>query len=542
MLPCPAIFALPCHLPSPTTERMAQHISKHESVSFRDVDGPDDSSRELAYESIFGSNVPRRVLTTLDILSAGFNICNAWCGVAATLFLGFISGGPVTIIYGLLVATFVVGCAALSMAELAARYPTAGGQYHWTHILAPLSINRGVSYAAGILNIFAWQAIAASVCVIMPQLILGMAVYWHPNYVPQNYQSFLVFQATNLIVLAYNIGILQRARWTHRVGMFFSLLLGFSIFVACLAKASPKASSSTVWTTFVNEGTGWPSGVVFLTGMVNPNFGFIGIDGAVHLAEDALNAATAVPWALVAAVGVGFVTAFPFVVGMFYCISDPGAILESPLPIFGIFEQALQSASGATAMVSLIIFTGYFALIATQQTSSRLTWSFARDGGLIFSSKIGHVHQGLAVPVWALLVNAVVVFIMGCIYLGSQVAFNAIIGTSLILMHISIALPLLFLMTSGRPERYLPRKGHWNLGAFGWVVNFFAVAWAAVILVFYCFPTTNPTTGDAMNYASAVLGVFVLVALLNWFLYARKHYRGPTVDMAKLERLTERMS
>lgn len=520
---------------------MAVDAQKHDNdVSNRDVETSETGSGEVAYESIFGSNAPPRILTTLDIISAGFNICNAWCGVAATLFLGFLAGGPVTIIYGLLLSTFVVGCAALSMAELAAKYPTAGGQYHWTHILAPRSINRGVSYVAGIINIFAWQAITASICVIMPQLILGMAVYWNADYVPQNYQSFLIYQVTNLIVLAYNIGILQKAHYTHTVGMIFSLLLGFSIFVACLAKADSKAPSSTVWTLFVNDGTGWPSGVVFLTGMVNPNFAYIGVDGAVHLAEDALNAATAVPWALVAAVGVGFVTCFPFVVGMFYCISDPGAILESPLPIFGIFQQALNSASGATAMTALIIFTGYFALIATQQTSSRLTWSFARDGGLIFSSKIGHVSPNLCVPAWALLFNAVVVFIMGCIYLGSQVAFNAIIGCALILMHISIAMPLLFLMLSGRPSRYLPRKGHWNLGAFGWFFNFFAVAWSVIILIFYCFPTTNPTTSGMMNYASAVLGVFALCALANWILYARKNYQGPKIDMARLEVLTTR--
>jgi choline transport protein len=264
---------------------MDQSHTKHEdSVLNRALD-TDDSSGELAYESIFGSNAPKRILTTLDIISAGFNICNAWCGIAATLFLGFIAGGPVTIIYGLLVSTFVVGCAAVSMAELAARYPTAGGQYHWTHILAPASINRGISYTAGIINIFAWQAIAASVCVIMPQLILGMAVYWNPTYVPANYQSFLVYQITNLIVLAYNIVVLQRAHITHAVGMFFSLLLGFSIFIACLAKASPKAPSSTVWTLFVNDGTGWPGGVVFLTGMVNPNFGcklpFLNLSGVV---------------------------------------------------------------------------------------------------------------------------------------------------------------------------------------------------------------------------------------------------------------------
>ena len=517
---------------------MADSVRQKEG-STADVESHDKSSGDIAWESIFGSNAPPRVLSILDIVAAGFNICNAWSGLAATLFLGFLSGGPVTIIWGFVVCSFIILCCVLSMAELAAKYPTAGGQYHWTYILAPPKVKRGASYAAGIINIFGWQAITASVCVIIPQLVLGMAVYWHPDYTPQPYQSFLLFQVSNFLFTAYNIGVLRWVPWTHTVGLFFSLTLGFSIFVACLAKASPKADSSTVWTTFVNDGSGWPDGVVFLSGLVNPNFAFVGVDGAVHLAEDALNAATAVPWALVAAVGIGFVTAFPFVVAMFYCISDVDAILSSPVPIFGIFEQALRSGAGATAMTALITFTGYFALNATQQTSSRLTWSFARDHGLIFSKQLSQISPRLGVPVWALLFNCFVVFVMGCIYLGSPTAFNAIVGTCMILMHVSIAFPIFFLMLSRRAPEYLPRKGHWNMGALGWVANFFAVIWAPLVAVFYCFPTTNPTTTGSMNYASAVLAVFGACAVINWFVYARKRYQGPRIDMQKLQRLTQ---
>ena len=307
--------------------------------------------------------------------------------------------------------------------------------------------------------------------------------------------------------------------------------------MACLAKASPKAPSDQVWTAFVNEGSGWSDGVVFFIGMVNPNFAYVGVDGAVHLAEDATNAATAVPWALVAAVGIGFITAFPFTVAMFYCITDPTAILESPIPIFGIFEQALRSASGATAMTTFILICGYFALNATIQTASRLTWSFARDGGLIFSKQLGHCHEGLGVPLWALLANAVVVFIMGCIYLGSTVAFNAIVGTCLILMHLNIAVPIFFLMLSGRNPRYLPKKGHWNMGMLGWLYNGISVVWAVIVLIFYCFPTATPVTGSTMNYAAAVLATMFLFSVINWFVWAKKNFTEPKIDLARLERL-----
>ncbi|RMZ89891.1 hypothetical protein DV736_g2869, partial [Chaetothyriales sp. CBS 134916] len=499
---------------------------------------PETEMGNIAYESIFGNDVPPRTLGFIEIIAAGFNICNSWSGLAATLFLGFLSGGPVTIIWGMFVATFVTGCGVLSLAELAAKYPTAGGQYHWTHILAPPSAKRSASYIAAITNIFSWLAITASVCVIIPQLILGMAKYWNPSYIPHKYQFFLIYQVSNILFVGYNLAILRRAAWTHNVGMAFSLLCFLTFWIACLAKASPNfQSSSYVWTNFVNEDSGWPDGVVFLTGMVNANFMYVGVDGAVHLAEDALNAATAVPWALIAAVGIGFITTLPFVVSMFYCITNPNDILESPVPIFGILLQATGSPSGATAMTTLILVTGYFALNATIQTSSRLTWSLARDGGLVFSERLSHVHQGLGVPVWALLANAFAVFVMGCIYLGSTVAFNAIVGTCLILMHLTIAIPIIFLMYQRRAAHFLPRKGHWNMGTFGWLANFWSVAWAFIILVFYCFPTTTPTTGSEMNYASAVLAVMFIFGVINWFAYARTHFTEPRINLEKLAQL-----
>lgn len=135
------------------------------------------------------------------------------------------------------------------------------------------------------------------------------------------------------------------------------------------------------------------------------------------------------------------------------------------------------------------------------------------------------------------------VFVMGGIYLGSQVVFNAIVGSSLVLMNVSIALPLFFLMLSGRDKRFLPKKGHWNLGVWGCGTHGVATVWAVVVVVFYCLPTTRPVTGvSSMKYASVVLVVFGLVAAVDWCLFARRRYRGLTIDVKKLERLLRELT
>jgi choline transport protein len=62
------------------------------------------------------------------IICTGWNICNSWAGIAATIALAIAQGGTVTMIYGILVIFAMVGCSVLSLAELASVYPTAGGQ------------------------------------------------------------------------------------------------------------------------------------------------------------------------------------------------------------------------------------------------------------------------------------------------------------------------------------------------------------------------------------------------------------------------------
>jgi choline transport protein len=78
-----------------------------------------------------------RNISPLAIIAVGWNICNSWAAVAATMALSIANGGPVTLIYGLLLIFILAGSSAATMAELANVYPTAGGQYHWTSILAP---------------------------------------------------------------------------------------------------------------------------------------------------------------------------------------------------------------------------------------------------------------------------------------------------------------------------------------------------------------------------------------------------------------------
>lgn len=63
-----------------------------------------------------------------------------------------------------------------------------------------------------------------------------------------------------------------------------SIISFLVITITCLVIAEPKQPSPSVWQGFEND-TGWGSnGVVFFMGLISVNYGFAGLDGAVHLA------------------------------------------------------------------------------------------------------------------------------------------------------------------------------------------------------------------------------------------------------------------
>ncbi|KAF2819849.1 amino acid transporter [Ophiobolus disseminans] len=477
-----------------------------------------------------------RAMSGLETISAGWVMCNSWAGIAATFALSIAQGGPVILIYGPIIMFVLVGSCALSLAELASVYPTAGGQYHWTSILAPKAWSRGLSYCCGATNVFAWIAICAGVAIIVPQLTVGLVISTNASYVPETWHVFLMYQAANLVVLVYNIYLLKRTMWIHDVGLVMSITSLLAILITSLARSSHDFQpAQAVWANFLNE-SGWVDSIAFLTGLVNPNYMYAGIDGAIHLAEECKNAAIIVPRALMSTIIIGFVTSFAFAIVSVYCTGDFEAVVSTPtgVPVYEIWRQGTRSDTAATVFLVFLLVMAFFALNGTHQTASRLTWSFARDNAMLGSRWLSQINPAQDVPIAALIFNFAIMFVIGCIYLGSSSAFNAFIGTGLVLQHITYAIPVIMLMYRKRSCQWLPQSRSFSLPSIlGWTVNAITVLFAIFVLIFYCFPSARPVTGSSMNYASAVIGVMAMFAALNWFCHARKHYHGPRLHVAE---------
>lgn len=91
----------------------------------------------------------KRNFSVWSVLGVGFSLTNSWFGISTALVTGINSGGPVLIIYGIILIALISTCVGISLSELASAMPNAGGQYFWANKLAPKKYAKFASYLTG---------------------------------------------------------------------------------------------------------------------------------------------------------------------------------------------------------------------------------------------------------------------------------------------------------------------------------------------------------------------------------------------------------
>lgn len=225
---------------------------------------------------------------------------------------------------------------------------------------------------------------------------------------------------------------------------------------------------------------------------MNPNWAFACLDCATHLAEEVPKPQKVIPTAIMGTIGIGFVTAWLYVVSMFFSINGSfESVRDSPtgVPILELFNQALENRAGAIVLESLIILTGMGSLNAAHTWQSRLCWSFARDGGLPLSELVSQINPILDVPLYAHMFSCIVVALVGFLFLLSRTAFNSMVTACIVLLYISYSVPVIFLLLKGRENI---KQGPFWMGTLGLVANYGLLAWTLFTLMIYSLPVRLP--------------------------------------------------
>lgn len=89
-------------------------------------------------------------------------------------------------------------------------------------------------------------------------------------------------------------------------------------------------------------------------------------------------------------------------------------------------------------------------------------------------------------------------------------------------------MPVTINVLQGR--RKLPPRAFVLPGPLGWIFNLVGMVYVLVTTVLFVFPPDLPVTGSNMNYCVVVFFLWLVIAMVQWFVDGRANFKGPTMD------------
>ncbi|EJF60127.1 APC amino acid permease [Dichomitus squalens LYAD-421 SS1] len=478
----------------------------------------------------------QRAFTGLETFGIAFSIIGLLPSIASVLVDSIPNGGPPAMVWGWLVASIFILLVGMAMAELASAAPTSGGLYFWTHSLSSPRYRNLLAWIVGYANTIGSVAAVASIdwgCAV--QIIAAASIGSGQTFSGTNAQTFGVYCAVVLshaVLCCFGTRILARLQTVY---VFLNVVLCLAVIIA-LPAATPKEfrnSASFALGGFSNV-SGWPNGFAFILSFLSPLWTICSFDSSVHISEEASNAAVAVPWAIVYAIGIAGVLGWAINMALAFCMgTDLDAILSSPIgqPMASIFFNSFGQ-NGTLAIWAVVVVVQYMMGSSMLLAASRQSFAFSRDGALPFSGWLYRMNGYTRTPVNTVWFVAVLAMLLGLLAFAGTSAINAVFALSVTALYVAYSIPI--------AARFLGENdftpGPFNLGRFGLPVAVIAVLWMTFMGTVFLFPTTpGPAVAD-MNYTVVVLGGVLFLSLVWYYfpVYGGVHwFTGPVRTVSK---------
>jgi amino acid transporter len=466
-------------------------------------------------------------------------ICIVAGGITA-FQTGLSAAGGASIGIGWPVGSLFAFIVAMAMAQIASAYPTAGGLYHWGSILG----GRGWGWATAWFNLLGLIFVVASVDVGAYLLLNNLILNPLLGVDLSQYGNITLFGApfslTQFVVVA--IIIVTQALFNHFGIRLTTLLTDFSgylifataiVLTIVLLAFAPSLDFSRLFsfTNFTGDAGGgvWPQTssmlTAFLLGLLLVCYTITGFDASAHTSEETRDAARTVPRGILQSVfwsGLfGYIMVCSFVLAM---SSVQEGAAQGGNVFYWLFSNSAMPGFIRVLLSIGIVVSNYLCALAGLTSLSRMTYAFARDGGLPFSNALKTVSPAYRTPVVAIWVGAALT-IIGTLYAP---AFTVLAAGCAVFLYISYAMPIAAgLLAEGKSWAH---KGPFNLGAFSKLVAVLAII-GAIVLAWVGMQPPN----EKVFYVG--VGLVVVMAVF-WFAFERRRFQGPPTG----DRITQRQA
>ncbi|KIX01671.1 uncharacterized protein Z518_09397 [Rhinocladiella mackenziei CBS 650.93] len=498
----------------------------------RELSADEEVLAALGYKPEF-----KREFSLWTSFCVSFAVLGLLPSFASTLYYGMGYAGTPGMVWGWLIAMAFIQCVAMGMAELCSSMPTSGGLYYAAAVLAPPGYGPLAAWITGWSNWLVQVTGAPSVDYALASMILAAGSINNPDFVPQNYQVFLL---TTLIMIMHGIISSMPTRWIATFNSYGSTFNIIALVIAIITipaatnrpdQGLPRfTKSSTVWGNFY-EGTDFPNGVALLMSFIAVIWTMSGYDAPFHLAEECSNANIASPRAIVLTSGVGGLMGWFLQLVVAYTVIDIDEVLNSPIgqPWASYLMEVLPK-NTALAILSMTIVCGFSMGQGCMVAASRVTYAYARDDCFPFSSIWKKVHPWTKTPVNAVWFNCVVGILLTLLLFGGEASIGAIFSVGAIAAFVAFTIPIT-IRTFFVGSRF--RRGPWHLGKFSYPIGVASTCFTLLMIPILCLPSVTGSDLDAslMNWTCLVWGGPMLLVLVWWVVDAHKWFKGPKVNI-----------
>ncbi|PGH02180.1 hypothetical protein AJ80_08903 [Polytolypa hystricis UAMH7299] len=497
------------------------------------VTSADESADAALAKMGYKSELPRN-LGMMSVLGLSFAIMAAPFGLSTTLYITLVDGQSVTIIWGWVLVTLISIAIAASLAEICSVYPTAGGVYYWSAMLSTKEWAPMMSFIDGWLTLVGNWTVTVSINFSGGQLILSAISLWNEDFVPNEWQTILMFWAVMLVCALVNIFGSRYLDYINKLCIYWTAASVIIIMITLLTMADQRRDAKFVFTHYDASASGWPSGWAFFVGLLQPAYTLTGYGMVAAMCEETQNPHLEVPKAIVLSVVAAGVTGLAYLITILFVLPPIDILLAvaNGQPIGLLFKTVTGSAAGGFGLLFLIMGIQLFAGIGALTAASRCTYAFARDGAIPGYRLWRKVSKRLDVPLWGVILSTVVNCLLGLIYFGSSAAFNSFTGVATICLSTSYGLPILISVVRGRKA---VKNAPFSLGRFGYMINIATTCWISLAVVLFCMPVSLPITSSTMNYASVVFAGFATISVVWYFAHARKKFKGPPIMLEDVD-------
>ena len=410
----------------------------------------------------------KRGMSAFGNFALSFSVISILTGAVSLYGYGLRLGGPIEMTVGWPLVSLMTLFVAVSLAELASAYPTAGALYHWASILGGPRVGWWTAW----LNLIGQVAVLAGVDYAFADFLreaLGIADDgWHLHLLGIYALVLVSHGLLNHVGIRLVTALNELSAWYH--------LAGTAVLVGALVIWAPLQPASFLLRRFVApdaHGVLHPFAYACLVGLLQAQWTFTGYDASAHVAEETKGAQEAAPRGIVNAVWVSGVVGFVMLVFVTLAIGDLDAAGRAGDGPFAFVVRAALGSRLGGALVWMVIGAMWFCGLSSVTSNSRMLFAFARDGGAPLSSQLARVGDRYRTPAVAIWVTVATAFVLA---LWSR-AYSVIVSISTIGFYVSYGIPIFLALRARRAGRL--GRGPWHIGRWSTAANTVAIVWIA---------------------------------------------------------------